>query len=436
MIINFRRLLICLLIYALALSILISGCTLPGRRKEGPKIEMIVDNPLPVKRTDEFVVFKVADLKEIAPDFSPEAFFVLQADSNQEIPNQSDDIDNDGERDEIAMIMDMEPMERKRIVIHYPPEGSPGFRAISLGFKKRTRAAIHPEYQGIGWESELIAYTAHPDYRNSISVFGKQESGLSLDKLAFSAMDKGYDRLEPWGVRVLNGGNSVGCGGFGLWHQGRFVKPLNMVGRSFPKPDERVATYTRIVADGPIRSVVQVTFDNWRVGNQSLKVTATYCIFAGQHWTRGEIKIERADHPVKVAAGVMKSETGTLTRDEENGFFYTWGAQSHRDTPDDLGMAVIYPTENFDSFHESVDHAASLFGDEPGMYLAVLNPGADNEITYWFLAAWNRGDIGMKKDSQFAELVSSIAQRIKHPLTVTIMPIKQRQTQEVPQEAN
>jgi len=352
---GYRKVLNRLLTFTLALSLLASGCTLlGGRRREVPKIEMVVHNPLPVERTDEFVELRVADLKNMAPDFSPNAFIVVQADSNQEVPYQLDDMDNDGEGDEIAMIMDMMPGERKSIVIRYAPEGTPGSRSINLGYERRTRAAMHPEYEGLGWESELIAYRIYPDHRNSIGVFGKQERGLSLDRFAASAADRGYNRLEPWGVSVLDGGKSLGCGGFGLWYGSKLVKPLNIVGLSPEKPDDRVARYTRIIADGPIRSVVQVIFDNWR--------------------------------------------------------------------PDDLGMAVIYPRENFDSFHESVDHAASLFDDESGMYLAVLNPGADNEILYQFMAAWSRGEIGVKKDTQFAELVSSVAQRIRNPLTVTISP--------------
>ena len=133
---------------------------------------------------------------------------------------------------------------------------------------------------------------------------------------------------------------------------------------------------------------------------------------------------------MKIAVGLMKSEAGILTRDEKNGLFYTWGAQSHRDPPDNLGMAIIYPAENFDSFHESVDHAARFFKDQSEAYVSVLNPGADNEIVYWSIAAWNRGDIGVKKDTQFAELVSSVAQRLENPLTVTIMPSKPQAVEE------
>lgn len=422
--INYRKALIYFLTLILALSMLISGCTLLGnKRREVPKIEMIVDNPLPIKRADEFVVLKIADLKESTPDFTPDAFIVVQADTNQEIPYQLDDMDNDGEGDEIAMIIDMEPGERKNITIRYAPEG----RAVNLGYEKRTRAAIHSEYEGIGWESELVAYRVYPDHRNSISIFGKQALGLSLDKFAASVDDKGYNHLEPWGVNVLDGGNSLGCGGFGIWYENKLVKPLNLIGRSFPKPDERVAQYTRIIADGSVRSVVEVIFDKWQVGNETLKVTAKYSIYAGQRWTRNDIKIEGTDNPVKIAVGLMKSNAATLTKDEKKGFFYTWGAQSHLDPPDNLGMAVIYPTESFDSFRENTD---------PGTYMAVLNPGADNEIAYWSLAAWSSGEIGINKEAEFDELVSLVTRKIRHPLTVTIMPNKSRPAEEAQQESN
>ena len=419
-----RKTLIYFLTFALLSSALISGCTLlgGGNRKKVPTIEMIVDNPLPVKRPDEFVVLKISDIKEFAPDFSQDTFIIIQPDAEQdkqEIAHQLDDTDNDGVGDEIAMILNMEPGERKKLAIRYAPEG----RAVNLGYEKRARAALHPEYEGIGWESELIAYRIYPDHRNSIGIFGKQESGLSLDKFAAG---EAYNQLQPWGISVLDGGDSTGCGGFGIWHKGKLVKPLNMAGRSQVKPEDRVARYTRIVADGPVRAMVQVIYDNWRVDGQTVRVTATYSIFAGQRWMRNEIRIEGADSPVKIAAGLMSSVTGKLTRDEKNGLFHTWGAQSHRDVPDNLGMAVIYPTDSFDSFHE---------GDASGSHLAVLNPGADNEIFYWSLAAWSSGDIGVKREKEFAELVQSTARLLRDPITVHIMPVESPASQNMQEEA-
>lgn len=423
MTVNYRKMLICLVVFALSSSILIPGCSLLNRKRdEVPKIEMMVDNPLPIKRTDEFVVLQIAQLKEMAPNFSHDTFIVLHAESNEEIPHQLDDIDNDGQGDEIAMIMDMEPGERKRIVIRYAPDG----RAVNLGYDKRTRAALHPEYEGVGWESELISYRIYPDHRNSIGVFGKQELGLSLDKFAASVAGEGFNQLESWGASVLDGGKSTGCGGFGIWHGDSLIKPLNNTRRS-SKPEDRVVRYTRIAADGPVRSAVQVIYDNWQVGNQILRVTATYSIFAGQRWTRCAIKIDGADNPVKIAAGLMGSEAGKLIRNDKDGFFCTWGPQSHRDTPDNLGMGVIYSMDSFDSFHEN---------DTSGSHLAVLNPGADNEIVYWSLAAWSSGDIGIKREKEFTELTAAIARRIRHPLTVTIMPVEMPTSQEATKEPN
>ena len=388
-----------LITISLAIIMIISGCGLPGggKKKDIPKIDLVVENPLDVKRTDEFIVLKVSDLKEMAQDFSQNTFIVLQPDTNKEIPCQLDDMNNDGIGDEIAMVMDMESKEKKNIMIRYSPE-SPESRAVTLGHKKRTRSAIHPEYEGIGWESELIGYRLYPDQRNSISIFGKNKAELSLDSFA-------RNMALPDTKIVLDGGDSVGCGGFGLWYENKLIKPAKDILR-----------YTRVVSDGPVRSVIQVIYDSWIVGDKSLRVTATYSIFAGQRWSTGNIKIERAGEPMKIATGITKSKSATLTRDEKNGLFYTYGNQSKMN--DALGMALIYPPESLDSFQESDDS-----------YLAILNPGTDNDITYWFLSAWSRGEIGVKNASDFAEIVSSTTDKLRNPITVTIMPIKKEPQQ-------
>jgi hypothetical protein len=361
------------------------GCGLPGgRKKDIPKIEMVVENTLSEKRMDEFIVLRVSDLKEMAPNFSKDTFIVIQADTNQEIPSQVDDMNNDGEGDEIAMIISLEPKEKKRIIMRYSPE-SPENRSVTLGHKKRTRSAIHPEYEGIGWESEIIGYRLYPDQRNSISVFAKQKPELSLDKIAFN---------QPSSAKLIfDGKNSVGCGGFGLWHDGKLIKPSNDVMR-----------YTRVVSDGPIRATAQVIYDKWALGDDMLRVTATYSIFAGQRWCVSNIKITGANKPIKIASGLAKVKTDII-KDEKKGFMYEF------DKP--LGMGMIYSPENLDTFQESGESN-----------LIVLNPTTDNDITYWFLSAWENEESGIKDAGEFAKLVTSTAEKIRNPVTVTIMPIK------------
>ncbi len=384
------------IIYFLIIAILLSGCGMPGgRRREVPKIDMIVENPLDVKRTDEFVVLKVSDIKKVAPDFYQNTFIILDTNTNKEIPHQLDDINNDGEGDEIAMIMDMEPKEKKKIMIRYSPQ-SPESRAVTLGHPRRTRTAIHHEYHGIGWESELIAYRLYTDDRNSISVFGKQEKGLSLDKYASQLSDP-----KTKIANVLDGRDSLGCGGFGLWYNDRLIKPVGS------------KIYTRIIADGPIRSVFEVIFDNWSVGEQNLRVISIYSIFAGQRWSSNKIKIDKLNIPIKLACGLTKVKSASFVKDDQSEFFYTYGAQSRLNPTDNLGLALFYPKEKLESLVENNDN-----------YLAILNIGKNEEVTYWFTSAWSRGELGIKNEKEFAELVSSTSLNLKNPVTVTIMPVK------------
>lgn len=384
------------IIFFLIITILLPGCGMPGeRRREIPKIDMVVENPLDVKRVDDFVVLKVSDIKKVAPDFYQNTFIILDVDTNKEVPYQLDDVDNDGDGDEIAMIMDMEPKEKKKIMIRYSPQ-SPESRAVTLGHTRRTRTAIHHEYQGIGWESELIAYRLYLDDRNSISVFGKQEKGLSLDKYASQLSDS-----KTKIANIFDGKDSLGCGGFVLWYDNKLIKPVGS------------KIYSRIIADGPIRSVFEVVFDNWNVGDQNLRVISTYSIFAGQRWSSNKLRINKINDPVKIASGLSKTKAIKLIKDENAGFFYTYGAQSRINPSDNLGLALIYPKEKLESLIESDNNC-----------LAILNVGKNEEITYWFTSAWSRGELGLKSDREFAELVSSTALNLRNPLTVTIMPVK------------
>jgi len=64
------------------------------------------------------------------------------------------------------------------------------------------------------------------------------------------------------------------------------------------------------------------------------------------------------------------------------------------------------------------------FDENEDSYLTILNSTAENDVTYWFLSAWSGEETGVKDADEFAKMVSSTAEKIRNPVTVTIMPIK------------
>jgi hypothetical protein len=393
----------------LTVAFLISSCAYPGGRGKVPEIRLTIENPLPIKRTDVPIILKLDDLKKVADNFSLNMFWVTTADKSQDIPSQADDINFDGKRDELVFLIDLEPQQIKEIIIMYTPQDAtitPGYQnmTITLGYPNRVQAGVFPELKGIAWESELIMYRLPFNERTAVDVFCKETKGLSFARL-ISDIPAGRQTSMP--VQPI--GNWSGCGGFALW-DGQTLIPV----------DYQSARYPRIIANGPIRTVVQVVFENWKFRSDALKVTSTFSIFGGQQWSKHHLKIEGNSTSIQIATGLPQPENIRVIQNEKEGFIYTWGKQSNWSSSDELGLSIIYPTNYFDSYKENLS-AKGIEKQIPNRAV-ILNLNEERQLQYYFMAAWNRGESSVKSEQDFANLVKFTAAEINAPPIVKILP--------------
>ena len=389
----------------LTLAFIITSCTYPGRGK-APEIRLTIENPLPIKRKDVPIILKLSDLKKVAADFSLNMFRVATAD-NRDISSQADDMNSDGERDELVFLIDLEPQQIKEIVIMYTPRdtsANPQYTSITIGYTKRVQAGVFPELKGIAWESEFIAYRLPFNERTSVGVFCKETEGLSFPQL-ISDISAGRQTAMP--IQPID--SWFGCGGFALW-DGETLIPLGNQSNPYP----------RIIANGPIRAVVQLIFDNWKFRSDVLKVTSTFSIFGGQQWSKHHLKIEGNSAPIQIATGLPKPKNIKVTQNVKEGFIYTWGKQSNWSLSDKLGLSIIYPTNYFDSAKEDIP--VKGITKQILNHAIILNPDEESQLQYYFMAAWNRGEDGVKTEADFANLVKFTAAEINAPPIVKILP--------------
>ena len=343
---------------------------------EPPSTPLEVSNPGDKPRKAANVTLALSELGSVP------AWNLALFEGEQELPLQVDDVDADGNPDTLAFQVDLGPKETKRLeLVQKPPKR----------FPKRTRAVVHQEYEGPGWESDLVAYRLYLDGRNAIDVFGKMEPMLSLDRYAKSG--KTYHEIEPWGVDVLHVGDSLGVGGFGFWINDEVVKPVETLRTGEQKPLRR---FVEIVAEGPVRSILRISYDNWVVDKEPRKVTSTMTIWAGKRWARSDLDLG-SDFQPKVAVGIVAIEGAPVT--QKDGLFFTYGLQSDpiSDTkkPERLGLGVVFPKQEFSTY---VDQArtAALPAAKDSSHVAVLTPDDQGHVYWGYLAAWERGSLGIR----------------------------------------
>src|ERR1017187_5000909 len=146
------------------------------------RIQLSVTNPFPIARTEN-VVLTVAQLARIAPAFNAANFAddarLMQA---AELPSQADDLDGDGKLDELVFQIDLASGQTRIVTIAYGDQAA--IQRLRGRYPARTAMKFATRYEGLGWESEDIAWRIYFDKRNAIDIYGKRRPGLYLDVFA------------------------------------------------------------------------------------------------------------------------------------------------------------------------------------------------------------------------------------------------------------
>ena len=457
--------------FILGFLIMFAGCNLPGGKQKANRIRFSIQNTLAIDRENVPIVMTLDQLRKVSPDFSLKAYSVVTGKAPREamIPSQADDLNYDGERDQLVFLLDLASEETKEISILYDPNVKTTF---TLDVKKQTRAGIFPELNAVAAiESDLIAYLLR--HNGAVVAYGKKREELfSVDRmfqgdleenrplspefrLHFEsneifltqnpqalkiAVDKPEHRWvihdlenqEDYFIRKsaeqLNVYKSVGLSlnalldrentimvrltpHEGLIGCGGFALWHKKKKELIPLPND--GDYVRILADGGMRSVVQRILPKWNINGETYQLTSTTYIYGGNPWIEHRIQIDKelsSDYAIVV--GIPKNgETHGV--DGKEGVLWSWGADPGGTYP--LGLALIYPTVQ----------AGSLLDIDPSLISIVLNPDAEGRISYRALAIWEGGINGIETKREFEQSLQIVTTEMKNLPRIKFLPLEE-----------
>ena len=178
------------LLFMLGILLIFNACTMPGGNQNISKIRLSIQNTLPLPRKRVPIVLTGAQLRKVNPDFTFKAYSVVSGKAPREVmvPSQADDLDYDGELDQLCFLLDLEPEQTKEISILYDPDVK---ATLTLDINKQTRAVIFPELNVVAAvESNLIAYLLKPN--GAFIAYGKKRAELfSVDTMFQPELDYG-----------------------------------------------------------------------------------------------------------------------------------------------------------------------------------------------------------------------------------------------------
>ncbi|MBN2807753.1 MAG: DUF4861 family protein [Prolixibacteraceae bacterium] len=242
------------------------------------------------------------------------------------------------------------------------------------------------QFEGPGWENDVVAFRNYFDARNGIDIFGKTSREMVLDSCGLKG-GPSYHELQAWGMDILKVANSLGAGAIALVSE----SGLHRIGPG------AAGTYT-LVHEGPLRSVFDLDFKGMKVNDQTVNVKHRITIEAGKPYYKSEIWLENGRN-LQLAAGIVNLDSDTFyVRSNDNfSYFFTHDNQAY--DGEKLGMALFVPA------NQLLVHTAPEEGEGITQTFYTVLPAAEQPVTFYFMAGWEKQNVNYSSLEGFEKAI-------------------------------
>lgn len=370
-------------------------------------------------RQDAPAVIRLADLQAGFPIRS-----AVVRDARQEIPSQLDDLDGDLLPDELAFVIDLPARGIRQVTVTlsatktqktYPP------RVFAQMLVRDAKKGKHAPVQSITvpgttnfynmlyghgpmFESELVGYRIYFNEKQTIDPYGKFNKGLELEKSQFYPNDA--QLAQGFGDDVLLVGNSCGVGTLKGWdgQKAIHVKPI-------------ASRTERILASGPVRTVVEVEVKGWAYQGSELSMTQRYLLYAGHRDLHIETTFARPLRNEVFCTGVqdiMGNET--VAYSDHQGLAGSWGrhwpvTDTVKYAKETIGIATYIPRKYVLQEVKDADN-----------YLYTLSAPGQTGFHHYTMFTSRKETFGYSTTEEWFAYLQEWKDELEHPVEINILP--------------
>jgi len=288
---------------------------------------------------------------------------------------------------------------------------------VSPPFPVKAFARQVPErLDDFAWENDRLAHRTYGPALAAPAPAGVVKevlvtSGLDLwcKRVDYPVVDrwynKGHDHYhfdQGEGMDMYGVSASRGCGGTGVWADGRLHVSSNY-------------KTARVLANGPVRAIFELTYDTWSADGVFVSEVKRFTVDAGRNLDRIESTFAATGKTPELTIGIglhknpadkNQEPLVTLTPDASAGTLAQWIAQK---TNGALGTAIVV-----------VDPAAFAgFAEDTRNSLALAKIAPGQPLRYLAGAGWDRAGHYPDQASWLAYVAAESA-RARAPVTVTL----------------
>lgn len=388
---------------------------------ETKTIKIGLANTLNVKRSDVPVVISLKDIPFNVVD-------AVVKDGDREVPSQIDDLDRNLRNDELAFVIDMEAKGKKTLTVelysdkqterNYPRRtyGDMIVRDFKTKKKNKFPGYIHslsaPEgvdvfhllhHHGADFESELVAYRVYFDERQTYDLYGKYNKQLELQTSQFYPDDE--QLAAGYGDDVLWAGQTVGLGALRGWdgQKPTVVSPVKSRGQ-------------RMVASGPVRTIVELTDEGWQLGGQTFNLRQNVIIYAGHRDCEVQVYQDTPAEGVQFATGVINLNDKMYS--DHKGLVGDWGGNWPNGAKDSIagkpkivvGLAVNVPEK----------YVISEPANQKDQFLYTFGMKGSDRLTYNMAFTCDKETFGFKDAKEWFAWMEQWKKELDNPVKVTV----------------
>ena len=395
-----------------------AGQTMMGQKT----IEVNVTNPT---KTDRQAQPVIVQLKGTGMDVKS----ALVRLNGTEIPSQLDDMNGDGQYDELCFLTDIAPKGRQTFTVELLPTGTPrsyeqkvyadmmltnkkikstnkqDLYISSLTVDNGTNPYWMLHHHGPAFENEMVAYRIYFDHRQTVDTYGKYHKGLELKQTQFYPDDE--QKAKGFGDDVLWVGNTFGLGALRGW-DGTEPQMLQDV-------DHRTL---RILSRGPLRTVVEVIDDGWNTmnpGKEKITMSTLYILYTGRRDVQVDIRFNKPATGYEFATGIINVKDSEEFSDKQ-GLRGCWGTDwpvSAKDSVghkrETVGLGICIPAKN-------IVRELPVNKDN---YPYVVNTATD-ELHYFITFGSDNEDFGYHSAKEWFEYLKAWKKDLEAPLQVKV----------------
>ncbi len=375
-------------------------------------------------RVDEQIVISRQNLTSLVKELPENMVPILKNESDQLIPSQVDDLDNDGKWDELFFLATADPNSKSKIIVEFvEPEKVPSYEVRSnirfadmapehneLTNAPRLKSTDSPNSQkyfqmeGPAWENDKVGFRNYYDARNGMDIFGKRTPEMVLDKVGLIAHS--YHKLSDWGMDILKVGNSLGSGAIAM-----------KMNDAIYRLDLPETGSIEIVADGPLRSIFRMKYDNWVVEENSYDVIHEISIWGGANFYKSSVTIKGLVGGESLISGIVNIDSDSLIFVEPNEH-YVYAATHDNQAYDGekLGLGILLKKADFIRTITAPDKGEGIVQT----YMVEMKIEDSAPVDFYFYAGWELQDEKFKDAGNFINLLARDANQLNNPLQVKL----------------